>query len=572
MLEQLNPEEINDLEGARQAIVLMLNLVEELKQESQTLREENQRLRDEISRLKGEQGKPNVKARLKKKKKSNHSSEKERRQPKKRQQRHKKAQIEIGREEIVPLDKDELPADAVFKGYAVVTVQDLKIETDNIRFHKEKYYSPNQRKTYLAPLPAGYSGQFGPRVRALVLAYYYAAGITTQCIRDWVSEPKIVEILRQMGTHISKGQISNLLTQKNASWDANAEAQAVLQAGLASTNWQHIDDTSTRVNGVNQHCHVLCNPFYSWYATRPGKDRLTVIAILQNTTELVYLLNEKTEHWLKQFAIPQWVQACLLQWPQAELLTQTELDALIERDLAARLNEHQQKRVREAVALTAYQAQTDIPVVPILISDDAPQFQYVIDEHGLCWVHDGRHYKKLTPFVAYHRQLLGQFLKRYWDYYHKLQQYRADPPSTERTESVSAAQAEQLQQDFDTLFSTQCGYAELDKRIAKTLAKREQLLTVLHHPEIPLHNNPAELTVRQRVRKRDVSFGPRTEAGKKAWDTFMTLAETAKKLGVSFYAYVFDRVAERNELPNLADLIRSRVAPQVAGAEATPNY
>jgi len=80
----------------------------------------------------------------------------------------------------------------------------------------------------------------------------------------------------------------------------------------------------------------------------------------------------------------------------------------------------------------------------------------------------------------------------------------------------------------------------------------------LKYPEMPLHNNPAELGARQRVRKRDVSFGPRTEDGVKAWDTFMTLAETAKKLGVSFYAYVYDRVSGSAKLPDLAELIRQR--------------
>ena len=547
MVEHINPQEINDLEGARQALGHLLNLVEEMKAENEKLRTKIQDLRDEISRLKGEQGKPDVKA-SRKGKKDDHSSEKERREPKKRRKRRKKNHLKIDHEKIVRLDKESLPADAVFKGYAEVVVQDLKIETNNIRFRKEKYYSASQRKTYLAQLPAGYKGQFGPTVRALVLSYYYAAGM---------SESKIVELLGQMGTEISKGQVSNLLTQKNASWDANAEANEVLQAGLASTSWQHMDDTSTRVNGVNQHCHVLCNPYYSWYATRPGKDRLTVIAVLQNTAELVYLLNEQTSHWLGQFAVPQWAQTLLQQWPQGELLGQAELDELSERDLAARLNDQQLNRVREAAALTAYHSQTDVPVVPILVSDDAPQFRDITLEHALCWVHDGRHYKKLTPFVAYHRKLLDQFLKQYWEYYHRLQHYRSDP---------SPAQAKLLQQEFVTLFSTQTGYAELDKRIAKTLAKREQLLVALRHAEVPLHNNPAELTARQRVRKRDVSFGPRTDDGRQAWDTFMTLAETAKKLGISFYAYAFDRVAENNRLPNLADLIRLHAAFQVEGA------
>lgn len=56
--------------------------------------------------------------------------------------------------------------------------------------------------------------------------------------------------------------------------------------------------------------------------------------------------------------------------------------------------------------------------------------------------------------------------------------------------------------------------------MANTLAKKDPLLLVLRYPELPLHNNAAELGVRQRVRKRGVSFGPRTQAGVRAWDTF----------------------------------------------------
>ena len=58
------------------------------------------------------------------------------------------------------------------------------------------------------------------------------------------------------------------------------------------------------------------------------------------------------------------------------------------------------------------------------------------------------------------------------------------------------------------------------------------------------------------VRKRDVSFGPRTEDGKQAWDTFMTLAATAKKLNISFYEYVRDRLSKKNAIPPLSELIQ----------------
>jgi regulator of replication initiation timing len=544
MIDKFNPYDIQDLEGARTAIALLLNLIEEVKQENQGLREENQRLRDENNRLKGEQGKPNVRAN--KKVKKDQSSEKERQRPQKWHKSSKIERVVIDREEVVRLDKRTLPDDAQFKGYETVVVQELKIETDNVRFYKEKYYSPSKRQTYLAPLPAGYAGQFGPTVRALVIAFHYAA---------YMTEPKIVEVLGQMGTLISEGEVSNLLIKKQGLWQA--EATEVLKAGLASSSWQHMDDTATRVNGVNQHCHVLCNPFYTWYATRPQKDRLTVIAILQNSEQPVYQLNEQTHNWLTVFAVPQWAQQCVRQWPQEKLLAHEEISQLVSRDLAARLNEQQQARVLEAAALTAYYNQSDIPIVPILVSDDAPQFSQVTEEQGLCWVHEGRHYKKLTPFVAYHQALLAAFLTQFWRYYDQLQQYRAKP---------SPAQAERLSQEFDDLFSQQTGYDALDKRIAITRTKKEKLLTVLAHPEIPLHNNPAELAARQRVRKRDISFGPRTDEGRTAWDTFMTLAETAKKLDVSFYQYVFDRVSGRNELPALADILRNRGTPTSMGA------
>ncbi|HLC01931.1 MAG TPA: hypothetical protein VJK02_02755, partial [Anaerolineales bacterium] len=60
ILDDLDLSAIQD-ERVRQCIMLLLNLVEDLKRENLQLRAENQRLRDEINRLKGEQGKPKIK-------------------------------------------------------------------------------------------------------------------------------------------------------------------------------------------------------------------------------------------------------------------------------------------------------------------------------------------------------------------------------------------------------------------------------------------------------------------------------------------------------------------------------
>lgn len=536
MLTGFDPNQIKDLDGARQAIGLLLNLVEELKSENDALREEIQELRDEINRLQGEQGKPAVKP-SKKQPKQDHSSEKERRRPKKWRKGSKVDKIKIDREETRSLDQSQLPEDAEFKGYETVIVQDIQVKTDNVRFWKEKYYSASERQIYLAGLPAGYQGQFGPGLRALVITLYYGAEMT---------EPKIIEFLSHFDLSISAGQLSNLLTKGQERW--HAEKDEIYQAGLESSSWQHIDDTSTRVDGQNYHCHVLGNPLYTAYFTRPRKDRLTIIEILQNVAEAPLLFTEQTAAWLDTFAVPQWAQRVVAGWPQQVELTYAQVKALINTDLN-RLNDQQQARIFEAAALTAYYSQTTQPIIPLLLSDDAPQFRDVTAEQALCWVHEGRHYKKLTPFLDYHRQLLDDFKTKFWRFYDKLQRYRASP---------APQQAAVLSREFDTLFSTTTGYQALDRRIAKTKAKKDKLLMVLRHPEIPLHNNPAELGARRRVRKRVVSFGPRTADGVAAWDTFMTLAATAKKLGISFFAYVYDRVAGVNALPALADIIKHR--------------
>ncbi len=275
---------------------------------------------------------------------------------------------------------------------------------------------------------------------------------------------------------------------------------------------------------------------------------MTLIHLLQGEEQPQFLLNHETLTWLRKFSTPRWAQGKIQKWPQNQLLEHYQLQDLLSRDVAS-LNQQQQARIFEAAALTAYHAQGNIPIVPILVSDDAPQFQHLTREQALCWVHEGRHYKKLTPLVEIHRQKLAAFLKDFWEFYHQLRAYQQEP---------TPELALKLAARFDKLFSTVTGYDQLDARIAKTRAKKERLLVVLGNPLVPLHNNPAELGVRQRVRKRDISFGPRSADGLAAWDTFMTLAETAKKLGVSFYAYVFDRISQTYRLPSLAELIQQR--------------
>lgn len=254
MLEGFDPKSIEN-ESLRQVVISLMNQVEILSAKVADLSQENQRLRDENNRLKGEQGKPK---RTANKPRADLSSEKERRQSKPRNMRSKQAKIPIDREVVLKVDREQMPSDAVFKGYEDVVVQDLEIRTDNVQFRKEKYYSKSQKQTYLAALPAGYHGQFGPKVRAWVLAMYYGGQM---------SEPKILEFLQTAGLQISAGQLSCMLIKDQEVF--HEERAAIVQAGLSSSPWQHLDSTGTRVNGHNQHAHVLCNQLYTAYCTLP---------------------------------------------------------------------------------------------------------------------------------------------------------------------------------------------------------------------------------------------------------------------------------------------------------------
>ena len=262
--------------------------------------------------------------------------------------------------------------------------------------------------------------------------------------------------------------------------------------------------------------------------------------------ERTFRLNRQALGFLEEVNLSQATWQRLQSWESEEEMNEATFIMRLDEALP-KLSQPHRKLILDAAAIAAYHAETDFPVIDLLLCDDAPQFKGLTRSRMLCWIHEGRPYKKLLPVVSCHREILNDFLKRFWHYYDQLLIYRQSPNTTEQ---------QRLSAEFDTLFSTQTGYAELDKRIAKTFSKKTNLLMVLKYPELLLHNNSAELAARQRVRKRDVSFGPRTSEGLRAWDTFMTLAETTKKLGVNFYEYIQDRVRQTNQIPLLASLVQ----------------
>jgi len=532
-------------EEAEQAIEKLLNVVEALSADKKELTDEVQRLRKQLEQKKkakttaeapqdAEQPSPND---------SDHSSEKQRRKrdPKRPRDCDRRSFKDLTIHETIecPVDPDTLPPDAVRVEDESVIVQDIEIKPHNIRFQRQVYYSADEKQFFRGPLPSGYDlGDFSANLRALILSLKYCGNM---------SEPKIREFLENFDVQISAGSVSNILTKTADAFEQ--EFDDLFRAGLASTPYQQTDDTSARVDGQFWHTHILCNPFYAAYFTRPHKDRLTVLGVLQNTRDLHFQFGAETLDLLRtEFNIPHLWQHAIAGVGEAEF-DKTSLATLLD-DWFGEGNQQVRTAIEHAAAIVYYRHQTSVPLVRTIVCDDARQFKLLTEKLALCWIHEGRHYEKLSPVVPRHAELLDSFAERFWDFYQSLHKYRAGP-SDER--------AAALRLEFDTLFATRTGYAALDDRIARTAANRAELLTVLSEPEVPLHNNASELQARVSARRRDVSLHSRSVVGAHSMDIFTTLVQTAKKLGLSAYAYLRDRLSRRFELPSLAQSIQAAI-------------
>ena len=532
------------------AIQELLNVVEALCADKQSLADEVERLRKQLEQKKkaqnngnkGDQNSPGEGDNAH----SDHSSEKRRKSGKKPKANDRRSFKDLTIHDTVecPVDPDTLPPDAMRLQDEIVVVQDIEIKPKNTQFQRQVFYSASQKKYYRGPLPAGYDhGDFSSTLRALIVSLKYCGNM---------SEPKIREFLENFDVQVSAGSLSNILTKSAKLFEQ--EYDDLLIAGLSSTPYQQTDDTSARVKGEFWNTHILCNPFYTFYSTRPGKDRLTVLKVLQNTDELRFRFGERTSQLLQdEFSLPmKWAEE-IAALGEVEVC-QTTLKLLLDGWFGQR-NQQVRTAIEHATAIVFYRQQSSIPVVQTLVCDDAGQFKLLTDKLSLCWIHAGRHYEKLSPIVDRYAKSLDDFRDRYWAYYASLQDYRAGP---------TKALAEKLRLEFDELFSTHTKYAALDDRIAKTAANKDELLTVLSVPEVPLHNNDSELGARVSARRRDVSLHSCSKRGVRAMDIFTTLVQTSKKLGISAFAYLRDRLSGALDMPSLAQAIQ--IAAQSAAA------
>jgi hypothetical protein len=484
--------------------------------------EQIQELRDEIARLKDQKPKPKIKP-----SKLEGGKKKRRDKPGRRGKRSKTRNLEI--HETVTIAPEEIPEGSRFKGYDDFTVQDIRIELHNTRYRLE-WWETASGERLMGKLPAEVGGvHFGAILRAFILYQYHQAHVT---------QPLILEQLREWGVDISAGHLSAIITDGKETF--HAEKNELLRMGLKQSGYVHVDDTGARHQGNNGYCTHIGNELFAWFASTQSKSRVNFLELMRAGHE-GYVLNEEALEYMRTQKLSMEVLEKLAAVEEKVSNDKEEWDSTL-----AKLEITDKRHVRIATegALLGSALEHGMNPDLVIISDDAGQFNVM--RHALCWIHAERVFAKLVGFNDAQREALVSIRTAIWDLYAKLKAYKAEPDDKKKTK---------LEEQFDELCSTKTCYVSLNKALQRMYLNKAELLLVLERPDIPLHNNPSENDIREYVKKRKISGSTRSDEGRRCRDTFASLKKTCRKNGISFWAYLQDRIRGSGRIPPLATWI-----------------
>src|SRR3990167_9704871 len=348
-------------------------------------------LKDEIAKLKGQKPRPKLPPSKTAEDAKNKPSSSN---PAKKSIDHEK------REKVECIIKpDNIPDGSVFKGYEDYYVQDLIIKSQEIRLRLSIYIAPDGSRVR-GDIPNEYSlGHFGINLITYCLSQYY------QC---HVTEPLLLNQLHDMGIDISSAQLSNILIKNKEVF--HREKQEVLKSGLECSTFLNTDDTGARHDGKNGYCTAIGSPLFTYFESTESKSRINFLEILQGSQRLYAITKEALNYAFEQ-GIGCKTLNILEKYENRQFKDKEALSTFFQKHKV--INAKDQKIATEASLLGGAFLIGFNPYT-IIISDGARQF--ILSLHGLCWVHEERHYRKLIPLSKKERMEIEKVRSDIWDY------------------------------------------------------------------------------------------------------------------------------------------------------------
>lgn len=514
------------------AVDLLYSISDRLLEENWQLKLEIVSLKSEIARLKNRPDRPKIKA--SKMDDDDPNSGKGDNTPKRKAEPKEKQEKEITETKIIKVK--DIPEGATFKGYKDYDVQELEIKAKNIRYQLECWQLSNGT-CITAELPESVKGyHFGSVLRSYILYQYHAQSVT---------QPLILEGLREVGISISVGEIDRILNDDKEAF--HKENNEVLQAGLKDSKYIQTDDTGARHEGKNGYCTCIGNAFFTYFASRKSKSRINFLGLLRAGYE-DYILNDEAIRYMQEQRLAKEILNKML-YSEKHWENQESWEKYLE-EIDVKDKRYKQIAT-EGVLLGSVIGHGFLKDSSVL-SDDAGQFNIL--SHALCWIHAERTITKLIPHNDLQEKIAEEVLSEFWLIYKKLKKYKTNP-----TEEGKKA----IEDDFDALFSKRTDWVTVNSALKRLRKNKKELLLVLERPEIPLHNNQSENDIRGYVKKRKISGSTRSDNGKNGRDTFAGLRKTCKKLKISYWRYLNDRFSKANSIPKLSTLVAEAI--RVAG-------